>query len=334
METRKLQKVGGSTYAVSLPKEWATEHRLEAGMPIHLYPHTDGSLVVRSAAQDGAPLSRGEVRLPESGETAVERGLRAGYAVGFDAVALRPPEGASFDAAARRAGRRLAGTLVGLSVTEEAANRITVESVLDASAVSIRQSLIQLQFTALSMHRTAVEALSSATEPADRLARRDDEADRLFDMMTRHFNRSLTDLSEIDHLDVGRPELFDHYLAARQLERVADHAVDVGRIADRTDAGLPAAVVEDVTSLAADAREVVETATTAVVEGSTDTAHAALDRREAVVDDVLALDRALYERSPPGAYACSRVLAGVDRTADCGGNVATIALRAGVRSSG
>ena len=66
METRKLQKIGGSTYSVSLPKEWATEHHLEAGMPIHLYPHTDGSLVLRSAAQDGGPLSAATVDAPRS----------------------------------------------------------------------------------------------------------------------------------------------------------------------------------------------------------------------------------------------------------------------------
>ena len=329
METRKLQKIGGSTYSVSLPKEWATEHHLEAGMPIHLYPHTDGSLVVRSARQDGGPLGRTELRLPRSDAVAVERGLRAGYAVGYDTIVLRPPADATFAAEQRRAARRLVQTLVGMSVVEETPDRVVVENLLDASEVSIRQSLIQLQFTALSMHRTAVDALSNPTEDPDRLAGRDDEVDRLFDMIVRHFNRSLTDFAEIDHLDVQRSELFDYYLVARQLERVADHAVRIGRFADRADG----AVVEDVSSLADDAREVVETATGAVLEASAERAHAALDRREAVVDGVVATDRTLYERSPPGAYALSRVLASLRRTAACGGNVATVALRASARPS-
>jgi len=330
METRKLQKIGGSTYSVSLPKEWAREHHLEAGMPIHLYPHTDGSLVVRGGAPDGGPLAETTIRLPSATATAVERALPAAYAVGYDTLTLRPPDGAAFDADARRTVRRLVGTMVGLSVTEETADRIVVENLLDASEVSIRQSVIQLQFTACSMHRTATERVARCATDDTPETGRDDEADRLFEMVTRHFNRSLTDFAEIDHLDVRRSELFDYYLVASQLERIADHAVRIGSLASRVD---PAAddALATADDFAASARDVVETATTAALEPSAEHAHDALDRRDAVVDDLRALDRALFERSPPGAYALSRVVASLIRTADCGANVARIALRSGVR---
>ncbi|MFB6102109.1 MAG: PhoU domain-containing protein [Haloplanus sp.] len=329
METRKLQKIGGSTYSVSLPKEWATEHRLEAGMPIHLYPHTDGSLVVRSAAQDGGPLSTTEIRLPRSDATAVARALRAAHAVGYDTITLRAPEPFSDDE--RRAARRLTQTMVGLSVVEETDDRITVENLLDPAEVSIRQSVIQLQFTALSMHRTAIDALSDAPGDPDRLDGRDDEVDRLFAMITRHFNRSLTDFEEVDHLDVRRPELFDAYIAARQIERIADHAVRIGRLADRVDPDVSDEVLAAVTDLADASRDVVEAATGTVLDPAVDPAHEALDRRDEVVDDAVALDRTLFERSPPGAYALSRVLASLIRTAECGGNIAAVALRASAR---
>ncbi|AZH24597.1 phosphate uptake regulator PhoU [Haloplanus aerogenes] len=333
METRKLQKIGGSTYSVSLPKEWATEHHLEAGMPIHLYPHTDGSLVVRSAAQDGGPLSAVTVDLPTADTNAVERALRAAYAVGYDTITLLAPETTEFTADERRAVRRLVQTMVGLSVTEETTDRLVVENLLDASEVSIRQSVIQLQFTACSMHRTAIERVANrATErESDRLAGRDDEVDRLFEMITRHFNRSLADFAEIDDLDVRRSELFDYYLVARQLERIADHAVRIGALASRIDPTVDDDVFAEVGALAGATCEVAETATTAVLETSAERAHEALDRRDAVGDDLRALDRALFERSPPGAYALSRVLASLTRTADCGANVARVALRASVR---
>jgi phosphate uptake regulator len=331
METRKLQKIGGSTYSVSLPKEWATEHHLEAGMPIHLYPHTDGSLVVRGRALDGGPLAETTIRLPSATATAVERALRAAYTVGYDTLTLRPPDGAGFDADARRAVRRLVQTMVGLSVTEETADRLVVENLLDASEVSIRQSVIQLQFTACSMHRTATERVARRATDDTPETDRDDEADRLFEMVTRHFNRSLTDFAEIDHLDVRRSELFDYYLVASQLERIADHAVRIGSLASRVDPAVDDDALATADDLAASARDVVETATTAALEPSAEHAHDALDRRDAVVDDLRALDRALFERSPPGAYALSRVLASLTRTADCGANVARVALRSSVR---
>jgi phosphate uptake regulator len=328
METRKLQKIGGSTYSVSLPKEWATEHHLEAGMPIHLYPHTDGSLVVRSADPDGGPLSSTELHLPDADPATLRRALRAAYAVGYDTISLVSPT--AFAADERRTARRLVDTMVGMSVVEETDTRVTVENLLDAGEVSIQQSVVQLQFTALSMHRNAAEALRTPDD-GDRLDGRDDGADRLFGMLTRHFNRSLTDFEEIDHLDVRRSELFDYYLTARQLERVADHAVEIAAVADRIDGAAPDAVLEDVVSLADRTRDVVEAGTTAVLESSADRAYTVLDRRDAVVDDVHALDRALFERSPPEAYSLSRVLTSLSRTAACGGNAARVALRTSLR---
>jgi phosphate uptake regulator len=345
METRKLQKVGGSTYSVSLPKEWATDHHLEAGMPIHLYPHTDGSLVVRSAAQDGEPLGATTITLPSADADTVARSLRAAYAVGYDAITLVAPEGEELTAAERRAARRLVRSMVGLSVVEETAERITAENLLDAGEVSIRQSVIQLQFTALSMHRAAVERVTCDADDGvaqrapdetatDSLDERDDEADRLFEMLTRHANRSLVDFEEVDALDVRRSELFDAVLVARQLERVADHAVRIGSLADHVGPVVDDGPLAELVPLADAAREVVETATAAALDPSTERAHAALDRRHRVVDDARALDRALFERAPPSAYACSRILSSVVRTADCGGNVARVALRASLRPDG
>jgi phosphate uptake regulator len=327
METRKLQKVGGSTYSVSLPKEWATEHRLEAGMPLRLYPHSDGSLLVRSGARDGGSLGSTELHLPDTDADTLQRALGAAYAVGYDTIALHAPTG--FDDAERRAVRRLADQLVGVSVTETTDDRLTVEILLDTGEVSIRQSVVQLQFTALSMHRAAVETLGHAE--AEQLGGRDDAVDRLFYLLTRHLNRALVDFAEVDRLGVGRAALFDHYLVARQLERVADHAVEVGTIVDRADASPPAQIRAELGSLAERSRGVVESATTAVVESSADRAYAVLDRRDTVIDDIRALDRTLFERSPSGAYVLSRVLAALIRTAACGGNVARVALRTTVR---
>ena len=333
METRKLQKVGGSTYSVSIPKEWARDHHLEAGMPIHIYPHTDGSLVVRSAARDGGPLATTTVTLPSASTDAVTRTLRAAYAAGYDAVTLLSPDGEELAADERRAARNLVRTMVGLSIVEETDERITVENLLDAGEVSIRQSVIQLQFTALSMHRAAIERVArggAAEAPADPLDERDDEADRLFGMLARYANRSLVDFEEVDALAVGRPELFDALLVARQLERVADHAVRIGSLAART--ALSDDLFAELAALAEAAREVVETATTAALDPSAERAHAALDRRDRLADDARALDQALVEASPPGACACARVLSSVVRTADCGGNIARVALRASLRA--
>ncbi len=330
VRTRKLQKVGGSTYTVSVPKEWAREQGLEAGAQIHLYAHGDGSLVVRSSERDGGELAATRLEVDGESDESIERAVEAAYAAGFEEIELVPTD--SFTPAQRRTADSLARTLVGAEVIEAGADRIAIRNLLDSADVSVRQSLVQLQFAALAVHRTATEAVI-ADASVDGLDARAAEVDRLFEMITRHFNRSLTDFAELDRLGVGRTTLFEYYRTARQLRRVADAAVEIGAVADRLDEPVPDATVPEVESLAADARRVVEDASDAVLDDcGTDVAHRVLDRREETVAAVEAVDRALFERSPAEAHRLNGVLDGLAATAESGGEIAEIAVRSAIRN--
>ena len=58
MQTRKIQQVGGGTYTVSLPKEWATAADIEPGAVVALHSHIDGTLVVQTGVESEAdPLT-------------------------------------------------------------------------------------------------------------------------------------------------------------------------------------------------------------------------------------------------------------------------------------
>jgi phosphate uptake regulator len=356
MKTRKLQQVGGGTYTVSIPKEWADAHALEAGMELNLYAHSDGSIVVRTEERDGGDLST--VRIDVSGETPelVERALRAAHAVGFETVTL-VPDGA-FTPAQRRAARSVVRDLVGTDLLAERAEEITVQHLLDASTVSVRQSVVQLQFTALSVHReaTAVALDGDGEVRADQIRERAAEAERLARMVHRHAARSLTSFEELDRLGVSRTDLFDYEATARALARVADEAVHTAEAAEGLSTPLPEPVAATVREAADDARTVVDEATTAVLDGpDAAAAHLALDRRDETVGTVTAATDALFDASATPfdgavvgatdggraqshhesvatAAAAGRVLDAVRRTAACGGTVAEVALRAAVRA--
>lgn len=337
METRKLQQVGGGTYTVSIPKQWADDHCLEAGMELHLYTHADGSIVVRDAETDGGDLATVEFVVEGSRPVLVERALRAAHAAGFETVTLVPAGGAFTDEQ-RRGARSVVRTLVGADLLADGADELTVGHLLDASNVSVRQSVVQLQFTALSIHEGATAAVVDGDpDAARRLHERRSEADRLARMVERHLVRSLVSFGEVDSLGVSRPELFDYYVTARALARVADVGLELAGLADDVDGGLPDAVAPSVTETAETTRTCVETATTAVLDGATvPTVQAALDDCEAVGTAVAAVERALFEDDgldPATAVATTRTLDGLDRTADAAATVAGTALRAAARTT-
>lgn len=296
MKTRKLQQVGGGTYTVSIPKEWADEHALEAGMELHLYTHADGSIVVRTAERDGEALASAELAVTGDAPAVVERALVAAHAVGFETVTLRPAE--AFTREQRRAARSVVRDLVGTDLLVEADDEITVQHLLDAATVSVRQSVVQLQFTALSVHREATDALLDGDGSPERIGERAAEADRLARMVRRHAARSLTSFAELDRLGVSRTELFDYEATARALGRVAHEAVRIAEAAEGLSEPLPEAVGETVRETAEASRDVVEAATTAVLDGpDAAAAHAALDRHDETAARVTAATDALFDAS-------------------------------------
>lgn len=338
MQSRKLQQVGGGTYTVSIPKDWADEHRLRAGMELHLYTHTDGSIVLRPSEKDGAELGTAQVAIDGRDPALVERALVTAHAVGFETVTLVPSE--AFTGDQRRAARDAVRNLVGADLLVERQDEIVVQHLLDAANVSVRQSVIQLQYTALSVHRQAtVAVLDGDAEAAERLEDRRNEADRLARMVTRHFSRSLVSFDEVDRLNVSRPTLFDCYRTARALERVTHDGLGLARVAATGEPDVPEPLAAEVRTAAEAVRTVLEDATAAVLDGTTVAdAQAILDRQRQAVESVDAIERAAFDEPPDSLTAESvagttRLLDRLRRTAETSGAIGRSALRAAARES-
>jgi len=335
METRKLQKVGGGTYTVSVPKEWAIEHSLEAGETVNVFTHTDGSVVLRSDDADGGRLDAVEIRLPESDPDTVSRALRAAVTAGFDRVTLHPPE--QFSTAQRRAARDAVTRYVGTEIVAADDERITVRTMLDAADVSIRQSVVQLRFVARSTQQRALAALTDGESVRDPLSEREAEAARLRDMIARHCQRSLVSLSAVDRLGTSRSELFDACLVARNLHRVVGLSTDVARTADTLSGSLPQAACDGARDAAEATKQTVDDAVSAVLDDpDREAALNVLDRCDAVRTDLDAVETALFEHEdweprPETAAAAARLFDALDRTLDHAAGIARTALRAAIR---
>ena len=63
METRKVQVTGGSTFTVSLPKEWAEENGVSAGSVVELFHRGETLLMKPKTTRESEP---GELALPET----------------------------------------------------------------------------------------------------------------------------------------------------------------------------------------------------------------------------------------------------------------------------
>ena len=327
MDTRKIQSVGGGTYTVSLPKDWAQSVDIAAGSVVELHTHIDDLLVIQPRECETDAVTRIEIPLSDDDPTHVERMIQAAYAAGLRELVLT----GTISDSQRRTVERVTRTLTGVTVASESDDRVVVQSLLDAGEVSIQQSVRQLQFVALSLHREATAALTGGSR-IDDPSERDDQADRLYALVDRYFWRGLSRLDAVDALDLTRPELFTLWSTARELERVADHAERIARLAASATADDSTAA--ELQRLAADARSVVEDAVgVALGDTGIDAARAALETRQRVREDAPALERRLFEASDTD-YRLARIIDSLTRTAEHGGNIAELGLQSVIREGG
>jgi len=333
MKRRKLQQVGGGTYTVSVPKEWAEAQSLDAGSTIHLYPRADGSLVVRTEETDGGSLTEARVEIGSDDPAVVRAELSGAHAAGFEAVTFESDEACTEDR--RRAIEAATRGLVGMELTEDGETEITVRNLLDASEFSTRQSVVQLQFVALSALRRATTALAEAEGGAvDGLGERAGEADRLRDVISRRFDRSLSSFEELDRLGCTRTELFDYHTTAEELAGIVDRSVDLARAGASLSGPLPEAVAAEIEEATLLVQSVTEDAAAAALAVDRENAHDVLERCGTAREAIEGAERrvkAAFEDADDRA-ALLRALDSLARIVEAADAIATVAIRSARRS--
>jgi phosphate uptake regulator len=328
METRKVQLSGGTTYTISLPKSWAQEHGIDAQSLVALHPNGDGSLILDAAGEQESEDRSAVVDVSTTSEAALAEQITALYQVGFDSVVLRDRTGHPDD-------RRLIvedaiGRLSGFELFEASETQIRLVNLIDADNIDVRKSALRLKLVMLSMHRDAITSIvENDADLAQRVSDRDNEADKLFAMITRHFRRSLTDLHEVKKLQYSRDSLFEYYYVCRQFERVSDHAEKMASFVRDTERPIPDDLAAHLETFGELARSIVDTAADVVLaDTEVETAYDALERRDELLAEIDTVDRELYHHAEPeAAYTTGVLLDSLKRTAQYGANVAEIAIQ-------
>jgi len=326
METRKVQVTGGSTYTVSLPKDWATDNDVSAGSVVEFHDEEDLLVLTPQADEDHTEGTLDITGLTDPEE--LTRAIMTMYVSGFDVITL---ETSRITAAQRRVVREATQRLVGLEVIEETAERVVLQDLLDSAELSVENAITRMRLVSLTMLEDAVEALLEDDDDlAQDVVERDDDVDRLWYMVSRVFRTILRNPSEAAEIGFPRDTCFDFQSSARQLERIADHATKVARLALEIDE-VPAEAADPLQELLAEAIEVPETAMDALLTDDHDEAVELATRARARIDEVGVrardVDKRLREFTPQAAQALGLVVDSLSRTADYGSNIAENALQ-------
>lgn len=230
MERRKVQRTGGSTFIVSLPKKWVDANGIqpgdaldvdaEAGGPVTIYPVGTRPTTARNLALTINPAS------PKSH---IERQVIGAYLAGYETLTVQA-EG-RFPAEHKQAIRNLAQTLIGIEIVEETQRSITLQDLLDPVDFDLTKAVERMHQLARVMVADALSCLrTSETDLAEDIPRRDPEVDRLDWMIVKQFHLISASGRLASQLDLGPSHALHHLLVSHALERIADHAARLAEI--------------------------------------------------------------------------------------------------------
>ncbi|MFD1512090.1 phosphate uptake regulator PhoU [Halomarina rubra] len=232
METRKVQRLGPSTLAMTLPAEWAKAYDVEKGDEVSIRIGEKGMLTVmpESVQQEE---SEATIHADSLDADAIERAIVAQYVLGRRVIHIEAPEGESLDSATINAVYNAETQLMGLGVIEERPERIAIRCSVDPEDFTLDNLLERLESTGSTMRNEAIKALAhSNPDLAQRALNRERQANKIFVLLLRliftaYQNPNLTSALGLD----DGFALIGYRSIAKNLELTADNAEDIADIA-------------------------------------------------------------------------------------------------------
>lgn len=229
MEIRKVQLTGGSSFVLTLPKDWIRSLNIKKNDPLGLMVQPDGTLVVTSrTSQESVQMTKtiavDEIEDPKH----LFRMLIGAYVMGYTAIEIRSKTG--IEQPLRAAVIDFTQTAIGPEIIEESAKDIIIKDLLSPTEMPFDKTIRRMSLLARSMHEDAVRALKERDEAlAAAVIERDRELDRLHWLVARQSNVVLRDVTLAKKMGVSMEESSYYFLVSRIIERIGDHAVHIAK---------------------------------------------------------------------------------------------------------
>jgi phosphate uptake regulator len=228
-EQRKLQVTGGSTFILSLPKDWATRNELKRGSSMVLREEEDGTLSIsptkfdKKEKQDEAYIKTN----PNDNPDAVMRTAISAYLNGYNVMHIRSQGQKVLNTKTRNHLKNFARNyLVGTEIVIDTPTDLTLQVLLNYPELTVQNALSRMSIIAASMHKEALAALNNLDYvSAKGVIETDREVNRFGLYIVRLLKLAVSNQRIVKDIGLNsQKECIGYRLIAKSVERTADHA--------------------------------------------------------------------------------------------------------------
>ncbi|MFW9897904.1 MAG: phosphate uptake regulator PhoU [Candidatus Thorarchaeota archaeon] len=230
IETRKIQKTGGSSYIVSLPIDWIKSHNIDKnykGYSLGILTQPDGNLLITPN-----PNTEEIERVKEFDIDDVKdydflfRILIGAYIMGYSKIIVKSSR--KFEPILRECITNFTQIAIGPEIIEESNQNITIKDLLNPKEMPFNKTIRRMYILADSMHEDAITALITGDRDlAEEVIKRDNEIDRLHWLIGRQSNIAMKDIILCQKMGVTLEDASQYQMFSKFLERIGDHSVNI-----------------------------------------------------------------------------------------------------------
>ena len=330
-----MQLSGGSTYIISLPKNWIDELKIKVGENVTIVKNSNASLTLFPRERNNE-MKKNTAVIPssqkDSGDS-IKRKIIAAYLAGYKTIKIKT-KGMRIPSEHSKSVRELVrSTMIGTEIVESSSEVMVIQVLTRLPELSFETALKRMFLMANNMVRESIESLEEIdVSHAEEVRNMDDEVDRFGLYMRRNLVLAVGNENILQDMGLRKPsDCLGYRAIISRIERIADHA---GLIAKRTkfvEGKIDAKIISKIKNLSEKSLQVFEESISAVQNNDFEKGEKVAEK----VNDVIEQEKQIMSKikeSEKNATIIRFVLEDLRRIAEYSGDIAEVAIDENIQS--
>jgi phosphate uptake regulator len=229
MEIRRVQITGGSSYIITLPKEWIRTMNIKKNDQLGINIQSDGTLLLNSKITQEQLQRIKEFNVSNIQKPTYLLQLLVGaYISGYTSIKIISPS--RMPTTIRNVIRSFTQLAIGPEVVEETDATVTLKDLLNPLEMPLDRTIKRMHIIVNGMYEDTIRALQTKDKNlAGEVLSRDDDVDRLHWLIARQYNIILQNVSLAGKMNITIGMTSTCFLISKIIERIGDHIVRISQ---------------------------------------------------------------------------------------------------------
>jgi len=229
MDIRRIQMTGGSSYIVTLPKDWIKSLNIKKNDQVGLITQSDGTLLVTPKIDREQTQKIREFDVSSvTNQDYLLRQLIGAYIAGYNSIEIK--SSSRMSPATKMTTRKFKETTIGQEIVEETDSMVIVKDLLNPAEMPFDRTIKRMYIIVKGMHEDIMTAIQRNDKKLiEDVLLRDNEVDRLHWLVARQHNIILQNVSFAEKMGITIELATTSFLISRIIERIGDHVIRIAK---------------------------------------------------------------------------------------------------------